>query len=282
MVKKPHPHPNPPLEGEGVGAPVASPDTTLSLKGGGELRYSRHLLLNEWGQEAQAKCAAAHAVIVGAGGLGSPAAHFLAAAGVGTITLCDDDDVDLTNIQRQMLYATADIGKRKVEAARDRLRAVNPDIALHVRDARMDEATLCELARAADVVLDCTDNYKTRHAINRACVAARAPLVSGAAIRFYGQVTVFDLRNNDSPCYHCLFGENESLEEARAATLGVLAPLVGIVGTTQAAEALKLLTGIGEPLTGRLLMVDALTMRWETVRVKRSRRCPVCSGREPN
>jgi molybdopterin/thiamine biosynthesis adenylyltransferase len=217
-------------------------------------------------------------VIVGVGGLGSPAAHFLAASGVGTITLCDNDDVDLTNLQRQMLYATADVGKRKADAARDRLLAVNPTITVRARNERMGDAALSELARTADVVLDCTDNYKTRHAINRVCVAARVPLVSGAVIRFDGQIIVFDPRNDESPCYHCLFGENESLEEARCATLGVFAPLVGIVGTAQAAEALKLLTGIGEPLTGRLLMFDALTMQWQTVKVSRNRNCPVCSG----
>ncbi|MDR2173481.1 MAG: HesA/MoeB/ThiF family protein [Burkholderiales bacterium] len=241
------------------------------------LRYSRHLLLTEWGPEAQAQCAAAHAVVVGVGGLGSPASHFLAAAGVGAITLCDNDDVDLTNIQRQMLYTTADVGKRKVAAARDRLLAVNPTIAVHIRDERMNDAALNELVRTADVVLDCTDNYKTRHAVNRACVAARAPLVSGAVIRFDGQIAVFDSRNSDSPCYHCLFGENESLEEARCATMGVFAPLVGTIGTMQAAEALKLLTGIGKPLAGRLLMLNALTMQWQTINIKRNRNCPVCS-----
>ncbi len=240
------------------------------------LRYSRHLLLNEFGPEAQEKCAAAHAVIVGVGGLGSPVAHFLAAAGVGTITLCDNDDVDLTNIQRQMLYATADVGKRKVATARDRLLAINPEIAVHGRDERMDAAALSELARTANVVLDCTDNYKTRHAINRACTGARVPLVSGAVIRFDGQVTVFDSRRDESPCYHCLFGENETLEEARCATMGVFAPLVGIIGTTQAAEALKLLAGIGEPLIGRLLMLDALAMRWTEMKVARNSNCSVC------
>ncbi|MCL2297235.1 MAG: HesA/MoeB/ThiF family protein [Proteobacteria bacterium] len=244
------------------------------------IRYSRHTLLTEWGAEAQAKCAAAHAVVVGVGGLGSPAAHFLAASGVGTITLCDNDDVELTNIQRQMLYATADVGQRKVAAARDRLLAVNPTITVHTRDERMDGAALDKLVRTADVVLDCTDNYKTRHAINRACVAARVPLVSGAVIRFDGQVTVFDARNDDSPCYQCLFSENETLEEVRAATRGVFAPLVGIIGTTQAAEALKLLTGIGEALTGRLLIFDALAMRWQTVNIKRKRDCPVCSDQK--
>ncbi|MDR0247675.1 MAG: HesA/MoeB/ThiF family protein [Burkholderiales bacterium] len=243
-----------------------------------QTRYSRHTLLTEWGMEAQAKCAAAHAVIVGVGGLGSPAAHFLAASGVGAITLCDNDDVELTNIQRQMLYTTADVGKRKVTAAHDRLLAVNPEIDVRVYDQRMDDDALGKLVRTAHVVLDCTDNYKTRHAINRACVAARVPLVSGAVIRFDGQVTVFDARDNDAPCYHCLFDENESLEEVRCATRGVFAPLVGIVGTAQAAEALKLLAGIGEPLTGRLLIFDALTTRWQTVNIKRNRNCSVCSG----
>jgi adenylyltransferase/sulfurtransferase len=244
------------------------------------LRYSRHILLDELGPDAQAAFAASHALVVGVGGLGAPVAQFLTAAGVGTITLCDADRVDLTNLQRQILYATADIGHPKVEAAAKRLAAINPDVTLALVDARVGAPELARLTDAADVVVDCSDNFETRHAVNRACVGARTPLVSGAAIRFDGQVAVFDARDAASPCYHCLFGEGEALEETRCATMGVFAPLVGIVGATQAAEALKLIAGAGESLAGRLLLIDALTMRWRELRVPRDPDCPVCSTRD--
>jgi adenylyltransferase/sulfurtransferase len=240
------------------------------------LRYSRHILLPELGLEAQDRFTAAHALVVGAGGLGTPAAQFLAAAGVGTITLCDPDAVDLTNLQRQILFATADIGTPKVAAAKARLAAINPGVRVETLRARVGPAELARLVAAADVVLDCSDNFATRHAVNRACVAARRPLVSGAAIRFDGQIAVFDPRDPASPCYHCLFGEGEELEETRCAVMGVFAPLTGIVGATQAAEALKLLAGIGESLAGRLLLIDAQTMRWRDLRVTRDAQCPVC------
>jgi len=240
------------------------------------LRYSRHILLPELGLEAQEKFAAAHALVIGAGGLGTPVAQYLAAAGVGTITLCDPDAVDLTNLQRQILFATADVGVPKVAAARARLAAVNPDVRVETVAARVGPAELAPLAQSADVVLDCSDNFATRHAVNRACVAARRPLVSGAAIRFDGQVAVFDPREPESPCYHCLFGEGEELEETRCAIMGVFAPLTGIIGATQAAEALKLIAGVGESLAGRLLLLDAQTMRWRELRVTRDPRCPVC------
>jgi adenylyltransferase/sulfurtransferase len=242
------------------------------------LRYSRHILLDELGPDAQARFAAAHVLIVGVGGLGAPAAHFLAAAGIGRITLCDADLVDLTNLQRQILFATADVGARKVDAAAARLHAVNPEITVERIDLRVGAAELAPLTAAATVVLDCSDNFETRHAVNRACVAARVPLVSGAAIRFDGQLAVFDSRDAKSPCYHCLFGEGEDLEETRCATMGVFAPLVGIIGATQAAEALKLVAGAGESLAGRLLMLDALSMRWREVRVPRDPDCPVCGN----
>lgn len=245
------------------------------------LRYSRHILLTELGPDAQERFAQAHAVIVGMGGLGAPAAQFLAAAGVGTLTICDDDDVDLTNLQRQILYATADIGAHKVDAAARRLSAVNPDVRIERIRARVDASRLADLAAAADVVLDCCDNFATRHAVNAACVRAGTPLVSGAAVRFDGQLSVFDPRDAASPCYHCLFGEGEELEETRCATMGVFAPLVGIVGATQAAEALKLLAGIGQSLAGRLLLLDALAMQWREVRVPRDPACPVCGVRAP-
>jgi molybdopterin/thiamine biosynthesis adenylyltransferase len=243
------------------------------------LRYSRHLLLDELGPDAQARFAASHALVVGTGGLGNPAAQFLASAGVGTITLVDADEVDLTNLQRQLLFAMADVGTPKVDAAARRLSAVNPEIRIVPLRQRVGPDELAALVAAADVVLDCTDNFATRHAVNRACVAAAKPLVSGAAIRFDGQLAVFDMRDAASPCYHCLFGEGEDLEEVRCATMGVFAPLVGIVGATQAAEALKLLAGIGRSLAGRLLLVDALAMEWRELRVPRDPACPACAGR---
>ena len=243
------------------------------------LRYSRHILLDELGPEAQAKFAATNALVIGAGGLGAPVAQFLTAAGVGAVTLCDSDSVDLTNLQRQILYATADVGRPKVEAAAARLSAINPEVALTPIHARVDDEALRALVASADIAIDCCDNFATRHAVNRACVEARKPLVSGAAVRFDGQIAVFDLRDPASPCYHCLFGEGDELEETRCATMGVFAPLVGIVGATQAAEALKLIAGVGESLAGRLLILDALAMQWREVRVPRDPACAVCSGR---
>jgi molybdopterin-synthase adenylyltransferase len=243
------------------------------------LRYSRHILLDELGPDAQRKFTDAHALVIGMGGLGTPAAQFLAAAGVGTITICDHDQVDLTNLQRQVLYATADVGARKVDAAAQRMSAINPQVRVERISTRVDAAALAPLVAAADVVLDGSDNFATRHAVNRACVAARKPLVSGAAIRFDGQIAVFDTRDALSPCYHCLFGEGEELEETRCATMGVFAPLTGIVGAMQAAEALKLIAGVGESLAGRLLLIDALAMHWRELRVPRDPACPVCGMR---
>jgi molybdopterin-synthase adenylyltransferase len=244
------------------------------------LRYSRHILLDELGPDAQARFARSHALVVGVGGLGAPVAQFLAAAGVGTLTLCDADRVDLTNLQRQILYATADVGQPKVDAAVARLAAINPDVELQRVASRVGGEELDALVAASDVVVDCTDNFETRHAVNRACVAHRKPLVSGAAIRFDGQIAVFDPRDAASPCYHCLFGEGDAIEETRCATMGVFAPLVGIVGATQAAEALKLLAGVGESLAGRLLLLDTLAMQWREMRVPRDPECPVCGRRQ--
>ncbi len=243
------------------------------------LRYSRHILLDELGPDAQQKFAAARIVLVGMGGLGTPAAQFLAAAGIGTLALCDADHVDLTNLQRQILYATPDVGKAKVDAAAARIAAINPEVRVERIAQRVGPTELPLLAADADVVLDCSDNFATRHAVNRACVDAATPLVSGAAIRFDGQIAVFDVRSDASPCYHCLFGEGDALEETRCATMGVFAPLVGIVGATQAAEALKLVAGTGTTLAGRLLLLDALTMRWRELTVPRDPGCPVCSVR---
>lgn len=243
------------------------------------LRYSRHILLEEIGIEGQERLRAAHVLVVGAGGLGCPAALYLAAAGIGRLTLVDGDAVDATNLQRQVLYREASVGRRKVEAAREELARVNPQVLVSALDERLDAARAAALAATADVVLDCCDNFATRHALNRACVTHRRPLVSGAAIRFDGQVAVYDLRDADAPCYACLFPEDGEAEEVQCATMGVLAPLTGLVGALQAAEAIKLLAGAGEPLSGRLLMIDALEAGFRTVRVARDPACPVCRDR---
>ena len=239
-------------------------------------RYARHLILDEVGEEGQEKLLQSRVLVVGAGGLGSPMLLYLAAAGVGTIGIIDNDRVDLTNLQRQILFGTADVGRPKVDAAGERLAAVNPEVRIERVAARVGPHELGPLAAAADIVLDCSDNFATRHAVNRACVAAKRPLVSGAAIRFDGQIAVFDAREGTAPCYHCLFGEGSDFEETRCAVMGVFAPLVGIVGATQAAEALKLIAPAGRSLAGRLLLVDALTMEWREVRVLKDPACPVC------
>ena len=241
------------------------------------LRYSRHILLPEIGVEGQEKFLASSALIVGAGGLGSPAAMYLAAAGVGTIVLADGDAVDLTNLQRQILHSTQSIGKPKAASGREALARINPEVRVAPVQSRLEGEELDRLVAQSSVVLDCSDNFATRHAVNRACVRHRRPLVSGAAVRFDGQVSVFDLRDDLSACYHCLFPENAELEETRCAVMGVFAPLTGIIGTVQAAEALKLLAGAGETLNGRLLILDALVMQWRTVRLVRDPACAVCA-----
>ncbi|NMG66327.1 molybdopterin-synthase adenylyltransferase MoeB [Azoarcus indigens] len=243
------------------------------------LRYSRHILLPEIGVEGQEAILAARALIVGAGGLGSPAAMYLAAAGVGTLVLADDDTVDLTNLQRQILHSAEGVGRLKVESGRDTLHRLNPLARVETRALRLEGEALEAEVAAADVVLDCSDNFATRHAINRACAHHARPLVSGAAIRFDGQVSVFDLRQPDGACYHCLFPEGEDVEEVRCAVMGVFAPLTGIVGATQAAEALKLLSGCGATLDGRLLLLDSLSMNWRSVSFGRDPACPVCAER---
>nr|MCU0868359.1 ThiF family adenylyltransferase [Burkholderiales bacterium] len=205
-----------------------------------------------------------------------PVAMYLAASGVGRLTLCDADTVDLTNLQRQILHTMASVGRPKVESARDGLARLNPDVDVVALPERVDDARLDALVRDADVVLDCCDNFATRHAVNRACVRHGVPLVSGAGIRFDGQVAVFDRRAATGPCYHCLFPETDAVEEARCATMGVFAPVVGIVGAVQAAEALKVLARVGRTLDGQLLLLDALSMQWRSVRVRRDPACPVC------
>jgi molybdopterin/thiamine biosynthesis adenylyltransferase len=243
------------------------------------LRYSRHILLDDVGIEGQDRVLAAHALLIGAGGLGSPAALYLAASGVGRITLVDDDAVDLTNLQRQVMHTTARVGMAKVESGREAMLQINPDIVVTALRERVGAARLRELAGSADVVLDCSDNFATRHAVNRACVDARVPLVSGAVIRFDGQLSVFDTRDPASPCYACLFPEDGEFEEAACSTMGVFAPLVGVIGAMQAAEALKLLAGAGRSLAGRLLMLDGRAMEWTDIGIARNPTCPVCAGR---
>ena len=242
------------------------------------LRYSRHILLPEIGIDGQNRLLSSHVLLIGAGGLGAPASLYLAASGVGKLTICDPDNVDLTNLQRQIVHYTESIGRKKVESARDTLGRINPEIVVEIVAERLAGARLEGLVKSADVVVDATDNFATRHAINRACVRFARPLVSGAAIRFDGQISVFDLRDPGSACYHCLFPEADDLEEMRCAVMGVFAPLVGIIGSTQAAEALKVLTGTGETINGRLLMLDALSMQWRSVRLKKDPACPVCTG----
>lgn len=240
------------------------------------LRYSRHILLPEIGVEGQQKLLAAHALVVGAGGLGCSSALFLAASGVGALTLCDGDTVDLTNLQRQILHRTSGIGKPKVDSARATLAEINPEVRVSALNARADEAHLAELAAQADVVLDCSDNFATRYALNRVCAQLKKPLVSGAATRFDGQVTVFDARQPHSPCYQCLYPEQAGAEETRCAIMGVFAPLVGVIGSLQAAEALKLLMGAGTSLCGRLLVMDGLNMELRTIKLKKDEACTVC------
>ncbi len=243
------------------------------------LRYSRHILLNEIGIEGQQRLLASHALVIGVGGLGSPAALYLATTGVGRITLVDHDTVELTNLQRQIAHGTDRIGQTKVASAAQSMHALNPGVEVTALAVRADEANLDALVAAAEVVLDCSDNFATRHAVNAACVRHARPLVSGAAIGFDGQISVYDTRDAKHPCYACVFPPAATFEEAQCSTMGVFAPLVGIVGTMQAAEALKLLAGIGTSLAGRLLMVDARTMEWSEVRIARDSACPVCGHR---
>jgi molybdopterin/thiamine biosynthesis adenylyltransferase len=243
------------------------------------LRYARHILLDEFGIESQEKLLAARALVIGAGGLGSPAALYLASAGVGQIILADHDTIELSNLQRQILHTDARIGLSKAESGRQTMLALNPDIVVEICTTRMEAEDLRTQIATVDVVLDCTDNFATRHAINRACVEHRKPLVSGAAIRFDGQISVFDPRDQEAPCYHCLFPEAEDVEALSCSTTGVFAPLVGIIGSMQAAEAIKVIAGVGKTLKGRLLMLDALDMQWHSVRVKRDPLCLVCANR---
>lgn len=241
------------------------------------LRYSRHILLEELGVEGQERILAAHALVVGLGGLGSAAALYLASAGVGQLTLVDHDCVDLTNLQRQIIHTQARVGQPKVLSAREALLALHPGLSIEVVQEKLLAEHMDRRVQGVSVVLDCSDNFATRHALNAACVRQGVPLVSGAAIRFDGQLAVYDSRRSDSPCYACIFPPDAALEETRCATLGVFAPMVGIIGSMQAAEALKLISGAGKAAVGRLLMLDGRSMEWSDIRLARNPTCPVCS-----
>ncbi len=243
------------------------------------LRYSRHILLDDIGIEGQSRILQSHALVIGAGGLGSPAAMYLTCAGVGRITLVDHDTVDLTNLQRQIAHRTGSVGQPKVESAAATLHSLNPLVQVSTFNTRADAAFLDAQLPTVDVVLDCCDNFATRQAVNAACVRHGKPLVSGAAIRFDGQISVYDPRDGQHPCYACIFPPDAAPPEAQCATMGVFAPLVGIVGAMQAAEALKLLTGVGRSLAGRLLMLDGRAMEWTELQLPRNPKCPVCSAK---
>ena len=247
------------------------------------LRYSRHILLDDIGIEGQEKLRGAHALVIGAGGLGSPAAIYLVASGIGRLTLVDGDEVDLTNLQRQILHGAPDIGLAKVTSGKSALHRLNPDVEVRPLNERVAGERLLALVAEADVVLDCSDNFATRHAVNRACVAAEKPLVSGAAMRFDGQLASFDLRSaptlsqahSHPPCYACLFPESDEVEDVQCSTMGVFAPLTGVIGAMQAAEAIKLVVGLPS-LSGRLLLFDARATHWQTIVLERDPGCPVC------
>ena len=243
------------------------------------LRFSRHILLDDIGIDGQQRLLDATVLIVGAGGLGCPAALYLAASGVGRLLIADDDTVDLTNLQRQVLHRERAVGQPKVVSARDTLGEIHAGTIVEPLQTRLLGDALHEAVARADVVLDCSDGFETRHAVNRACVEMRVPLVSGAAIRFDGQVAVFDSRDPESACYHCVFPASERVEQVRCATMGVFSALTGIVGTLQAAEAMKLIGGFGDPLTSTLLMIDARTMHFDRIRLPRTPDCPVCGTR---
>ena len=243
------------------------------------LRYSRQIMLPSIGIEGQERLRDARVLVIGLGGLGSPVAMYLAAAGIGTLVLCDFDRVDLTNLQRQIVHTTERVGQPKVASAAEALQALNPHCRTELVDHKLEGNALEAQVAQADLVIDGSDNFATRFAVSDACVAAQTPLVSGAAIRMEGQVSVFSGQPGD-PCYRCLYGGSGEELDQSCAENGVLAPLVGIIGSVQATEAIKVLTGAGEPLVGRLLLLDALPMEWRSVRLKADPRCPVCSGRE--
>lgn len=241
------------------------------------LRYSRHILLPQIEYDGQEKLTQSHVLIVGAGGLGSPVAMYLAASGVGKLTICDFDQVDLTNLQRQIIHTTQSVGINKAVSAQQTIYEINPEVDVIAVQQKSSPEAFAELIKKADVVVDCSDNFATRYTLNQLCFDAKKPLVSGAAIRFEGQITVFDFRSQVSPCYHCLYPNTGSDQEMRCADNGVFAPLVGMIGTAQAAEVLKLILSIGQTLQGRLLLLDALSAEWRTFKLARDPACAVCS-----
>lgn len=242
------------------------------------LRYSRQIMLPKFDVAGQLSLKNAHVLIIGAGGLGSPVAMYLAAAGIGEISICDDDHVDVSNLQRQILHGEASLGQMKVESAAQTLNNINPHVKVNTIAERLSAEALLQKTKDVDLVLDCSDSFKTRFAVNRACVAASKPLVSGAAIRMEGQVSVFDMRDTEAPCYQCLYPDGDD-EQLTCSTSGVMAPLVGIIGSMQALEAIKVLSGFGETLKGRLMMLDAVTMQWRTLKLKRDQSCQACCHR---
>ena len=242
------------------------------------LRYSRHLLLEEIDVAGQEKLLSARVLVIGAGGLGSAAAPYLAAAGVGHITLMDHDSVELTNLQRQIMHAESSIGKSKVASGKEFLERLNSTIQIETIQAKATSALLDELLPSVDIVLDCTDNFSTRHLINAACIKNKTPLISGSALKFDGQVSVFDPRNSSSPCYACIFSPDEEFEEVSCSSMGIFSPLVGIIGAMQAAQALQVLIGFGEPLVGRMLLWNGRTTQIDEIRISRNSECPVCGA----
>ncbi len=247
------------------------------------LRYSRHILLNEVGIDGQERFLAAHALVIGAGGLGSPVALYLGSAGLGQITLVDHDTVDLTNLQRQVAHTVERIGMAKVESAKAAIAAMNPGVQVNAVQQKADAALLQELVPQASVVLDCSDNFATRHLVNAACVQHGIPLVSGAAIRMDAQIALYDTRPDNhgqrGACYACVFPPTDLPEETRCATMGVFAPLVGIVGTMQAAMALQVINGSATELSGKLMLLDGASLSFTDMRVNRNPHCPVCAQR---
>ena len=241
------------------------------------LRYSRHIMLPQIEYAGQEKLTQSHVLIIGAGGLGAPVAMYLAAAGVGTLTICDFDDVDLTNLQRQIIHTTTSVGQNKALSAQESIARLNPEINVHVETSRLNTDALAGHVAVADVVIVCSVNFATRYLLNQLCFDHKTPLVSGAAIRFEGQLSVFDFRHGESPCYHCLYPDVGDDQELRCADNGVFAPLVGMIGTAQAGEAIKLLLNIGQTMQGRLLLLDALSAEWRTIRLKKDPTCAVCS-----
>ena len=241
------------------------------------LRYSRHILLPEIEYSGQEKLLKSHCLVIGAGGLGSPVSIYLASSGIGKITICDFDDVDISNLQRQILHSDESVGTNKALSARKFLNKVNPEIIITPIEKRLNIEQMTDIAKEVDVIIDCSDNFETRYALNKIAFCLKKPLISGAAIKFDGQISVFDFREKSSPCYECLFPDTNNEEELRCADHGVFSPMVGIIGSTQAAEAIKIILDVGVSLMGRLLLLDSKDMIWKTIKIVKDKGCKVCS-----